>query len=214
MINSISGRLIDVRNQALIVSPAGADDAVELEIRVPAYWAASAAEGRGSSLRAYTILLLESPNQGASFLPRLIGFPSIRDRAFYELFTSVKGLGSRKALRAMAIEPGEIIGAIAARDAKALQQLPEIGKRLAETIIAELHGKLDEFGPVSSASAPVPPAPRGGPLDEAIATLVALGQSRGEAEHAVSRAVHGEAGAETWTAEQIVARAFAVGSGH
>ncbi|USN99020.1 MAG: hypothetical protein H6810_12865 [Phycisphaeraceae bacterium] len=209
MIHSISGRVIEARAQSVIVSPGGSS-AFELEVMVPAYWAATAAESRGRVVRLHTKLHIESINQGAAFSPRLIGFPTPEDRAFFELFTSVKGLGVRKALKAMAIEPGAIVAAISSRDARSLQKLPEIGKRLAETIIAELHGKLGSFA--ASAAGFVEPAvsPRG-PAEEAVSALMALGQTRTEAEQSVTRALRGADDPDAWSADEIVTRAFAGG---
>ena len=62
---------------------------------------------------------------------------------FFRVFTTVKGIGIRKALRALARPVAEIAAAIQAKDARFLVDLPEIGKRTAEQIIAELHGKVE-----------------------------------------------------------------------
>lgn len=62
------------------------------------------------------------PGEGS--LPRLIGFEAARDRQFFELFTTVKGIGNRKALKAMAIEPAAIAALIVAKDAKARPNYP------------------------------------------------------------------------------------------
>ena len=78
-------------------------------------------------------------------IPRLAGFLSVEDRAFFELFTTCKGIGNRKALRAMSLDVGQLAGAISDRDIALLQTLPDIGRRTAETIIATLHGKVDRF---------------------------------------------------------------------
>lgn len=212
MIQSITGRVVEVRQHALILSPgAGAESGVEFEILIPGYWTIRLVESVGLVVRVFTRLHLESVNQGASFTPRLLGFPSAEDRSFFEAFTGVKGLGARRALRAMAVEPGVIAGAIAARDARALQKLPEIGKRLAETIIAELHGKLDDSGGIGSGTsggAVIGARGDDGPLEEAVAALIALGQSRAEAEQAVARAVRGVGETGALTTAQIVERAF------
>ena len=55
----------------------------------------------GDRVGFHTLQYLESHGQGSSFLPRLLGFASAEQRAFFELLTTVKGLGMRKALRAM-----------------------------------------------------------------------------------------------------------------
>lgn len=117
--------------------------------------------GVGGVLDLHTIQYLEGVNQGVSFIPRLIGFTSPRDREFFELLTSVKGLGNKRALRAMAVAPSSIARAIAERDARFLQRLPEIGPKLAELIVHELKNKVDGFAVVGGdegVSAPEPAA--------------------------------------------------------
>jgi len=152
----------------------------------------------------------------AAFLPRLIGFSTPEQRRFFELFTTVKGLGPRRALRALRAPFEHVAGAIAARDAKFLQSLPEIGKRLAETIIAELHGKVDAVAPTPGAGVAIEPKAAGadGPLGDAglqaVAALVQLGEGRMEAENLVRRVIDG--GPESASADEILAAAFALRS--
>src|SRR5690349_11262482 len=93
----------------------------------------------------HTLYYFENQNQGAAYVPRLIGFNCPEDRAFFELFTTVKGIGNRKALRSLQLPFGTIASAIAEKDVDLLKSLPEIGKRTAETIIVELSGKVDQY---------------------------------------------------------------------
>jgi Holliday junction DNA helicase RuvA len=155
-----------------------------------------------------------------------VGFAARQDRAFFELFTTVKGIGNRKALKAFAVEPAAIARAIQARDVKALTQLPEVGKRLAETIVAELHGKVEAFlapgeiEALNNASLNLS-APRRsaavealGPVAEAIQALVALGEMRAEAERLVELAVGrlGDKSASA-SADDIVSAVFGAAGG-
>ncbi len=154
--------------------------------------------GVGRTITLHTRLDLESHNQGTSFSPRLVAFATPDEREFFDLFTSVKGLGTRRSLRALARDPAHIAAAIVAKDAKSLQQLPEIGKRLAETVIAELSGKVDRFATelaVEGLGLParaaiieprrsLPPA-----AEEALAALMALGDARPDAERKVQIAL-------------------------
>jgi Holliday junction DNA helicase RuvA len=177
------------------------------EVLVPAYLAPELAGRIGSPVTLHTLEYLESHNQGASFVPRLVGFARPEERDFFELLTTVKGIGNRKALRALAEPPGVIARAIVSRDTRALQQLPEIGKRLAETMVAELVGKVDRFAAWESGPAETKPSagPLRGPAEEAVAALVALGEQRADAETRVRKAVAGGRGT---TAEEIVAAAL------
>lgn len=191
MIARLSGTLEElVDGHALVSVPGG----LTYQVLLPAYFAERLrAAGTGKPITLVTLQYLESQGQGASFVPRLIGFEHERDRRFFELFTTVKGIGNRKALRAMAAEPAAIAGAIIAKDAKALTKLPEIGKRMAETVIAELTGKVDAFLAASEVEALERAAEsRSMPADavaaDTIAALEALGESRSDAEALVARA--------------------------
>ena len=97
----------------------------------------------GNDVELELLHYLESQSNGAVLRPRLVGFASRSDRAFFELFTSVKGIGYRKALRALQLPIDVIATAIAEKDVDTLRSLPEIGKRTAETIVLELHDKVD-----------------------------------------------------------------------
>ena len=152
----------------------------------------------GQQVTLHTRADLESHNQGTSFTPRLIAFATPDERRFFEIFTSVKGLGAKRALRALAIEPAHVAAAIVAKDARALQQLPEIGKRLAETVIAELTGKVDRFATESAMQAANPAARPTSTIEpsrlppaaqEAVAALLALGETRADAERKVETAM-------------------------
>lgn len=120
-------------------------DGLVYELLIPAYVTVRLAPQVGTSITLHTLHYLEGSSQGSNFTPRLAGFLAASDKAFFELFTTVKGIGPRKALRAMSLPPETLANAISDRDAKLLQSLPEIGKRTAETVIVTLHGKLDRF---------------------------------------------------------------------
>jgi Holliday junction DNA helicase RuvA len=144
----------------------------------------------GEPVTLHTLLVLEGIGQGTSMVPRLIGFASPQDRAFFELFTTVKNIGQRKALRALQAPARDLAAAIARRDVTYLVALPEIGKRTAETIIAELSGKVDAW--LSGAAATIEPGPgpaSGTPAADAVTMLVALGERPDAARQLVERAV-------------------------
>ena len=222
MLSRLTGTLESIAENTatLVVS----DSAYELLL--PAYLAERLASRVGERLTLTTLQYLDSRDQGATFTPRLLGFAAPRDRAFFELFTTVKGIGNRKAMRAMAREPAVIARAIAERDIKGLQALPEIGKRLAETIIAELHGKVEpylsdtETTRLNAAAAGRPNIiePKlTGPAEEAVAVLMNLGETRADALRLIAKAIErlqdssAAAGnsATPPTADQLVASVFA-----
>lgn len=138
----------------------------------------------GQDVALHTIHYLEGDMSRGAAVPRLIGFLSESDRDFFRIFTTVKGIGARKALRALIRSPGEVAAAIGAKDVKYLKALPEIGPRTAERIVAELHGKLDEFAGEAAAISEVE-LPEAGA--EAVAVLVQLGERRADATALVER---------------------------
>lgn len=152
MIARLTGVLEQVEAGSVLLGMVGG---VAHEVLIPAYWIRGLEQlGRGATVTLHTLEYLESQNQGASFIPRLIGFASPLEREFFELLTSVKGLGNKRALRAMASEPATIARAIHDRDTRALQRLPEIGPKLAELIVHELKSKIGRFC-MASASLPM-----------------------------------------------------------
>lgn len=157
----------------------------------------------GSEVEFHTIHYLESQSQGTSFAPRLIGFSNEMNRAFFELFTTVKGIGNRKALRALVRPFNETATAIAQRDVSALTDLPEIGKRSAETIIASLHGKVDEFAGQADSVIESTTSPF---YNDAIEMLMQLGESRKDARQLVNKVIAMEPDMDS--ADQIVQATF------
>ena len=185
------------------------------EVMLPAYLAATFSSQVGQPVTLITLEYLEGQGQGTSFIPRLIGFRTAGERRFFEVFTTVKGLGNKRALRALEAEPVAVIEAIIRKDAKALQELPEIGKRLSETIVAELSGKVEglladlgwdpgsiepKLRPVATTSA----------AEDAVLALMVLGQTRGEAERGVQAALS-TVGPDADT-QSLVAAAFGAAS--
>jgi Holliday junction DNA helicase RuvA len=190
MIARISGKLQGIEGSAALIAPGEAG--LVYEVSLPAYLAEPMRARVGTVLTLITLHYLEGQGQGASFVPRLIGFNTEEEKEFFEVFTTVKGIGPRKALRALAEPPGAIAAAISRKDVTGLVKLPEIGKRLAETIIAELTGKVERFMAVIDDEAgraggrvAEPPAA----VEDAVSTLVALGETRADAQRLVLRAM-------------------------
>ena len=109
-----------------------------------------------------------------------------------------KGIGHKRALRAMILDTNTLAGAIADRDAKLIQTMPEVGKKLAETIVVTLRDKVEHF--VSAAAYPAPAsggsandgtggaASGGGTLArEALEVLIQLGENRTQAVQWIDR---------------------------
>jgi Holliday junction DNA helicase RuvA len=187
MLASIQGELRSVGDQSAMVQvgPLGyevmltAGDVGRLRLAV------------GQDVQFTLLHYLESQSNGAVFRPRLIGFSNEVERAFFELFTSVKGIGYRKALRALAMPMSTIARAVAERDTDTLRSLPEIGKRTAETIVLDLAEKVEEHfaslaGGGRDGTTPEDARPSDGGHD-AITVLVQLGEARPTAAELVDR---------------------------
>ncbi len=197
MLAAISGTLESVGAGAAHLSLALGEGALTYEVLVSPFTAERLLARRGQRVSLHTLELLESPNQGASFVPRLLGFETREDRAFFELLTKVKGLGPRRALRALAASTADVARMILERDAKGLTRLPEIGKKLAESIVAEIGEKAGAFAAPDEPRAQRAPGAAGEVVEarsslsraaeQAIVALVRLGESRPEAERMVER---------------------------
>ncbi len=207
MIRIIQGILQELDGPSALIrlESAGTDGlGITYQVLLQAYAAArlsgqGAEAGRiGQPLTLHTLHYLESQSQGAVFIPRLAGFLAPQDRAFFELFTTVKGIGYRKALRAMTIDTSRIAAAIADRDLALLQSLPEVGRRTAETIVATLHGKVDTFVSASTYGSTGREGTSAGGADdssrtplarEAMEILLQLGENRIQAIQWIDRAM-------------------------
>lgn len=189
MISRLSGTLASLDDGAAQVSCGD----IGYEVLVPACDQMRLASRVGERIEFHTLHYLESQGQGASYVPRLIGFTSPADRAFFELFTTVKGIGNRRALRAMQLTPSVIAAAIAERDLDLLRTLPEVGRKTAETIVLELKDRVASFVREAPGSARGGAA-RGGArkdtlVDDAVLILTQLGESRLAARQLAERAL-------------------------
>src|ERR1041385_611609 len=99
----------------------------------------------GQVVTFFTVEYIEGNPSFGGLAPKMLGFLRMDDREFFDLFTTVKGIGTRKALRALSIPTSDIARAIALKDTRKWWSLPQIGRRAAETSIAELHGKVEKF---------------------------------------------------------------------
>jgi len=189
MISRIEGRLVAVVGGRAHVQCGD----LTYEVLVPAADQQRLAASIDESVSFHTLHYLEGQGQGTSFVPRLIGFDSETDRAFFELFTSVQRMGNRKALRALALPFGTIAEAIATRDVDVLKSLPEVGKRTAQTIVTELHDKVDRFvelkPPASAVAASGGEAARSALVRDAVAVLTQLGEPQLQARQLAERAL-------------------------
>jgi len=143
MISRIHGKLTKVTDQFALVDNGG----VSYEVMVPSGLAERLKESGkvGHPISLDTIYYIEAGEKRSNFYPKLVGFTDPVDREFFSLFTSVQGMGVRRALKCLILPIKEIASAIETRDAGKLTTLPGVGGRLADKIIAELNGKTAKF---------------------------------------------------------------------
>jgi holliday junction DNA helicase RuvA len=207
MIFRITGILEEFAGGSAIVDAGGG---LSYEVLVPACDWERLARRVGQEIALHTIHYMEGDPSHGGQTPRLIGFLSASDRDFFRVFTTVKGIGNRKALRALARPVAEVAAAIQARDARYLVELPEIGKRTAEQIIAEIHGKVEPFA-ASAAALGEGPAGMSQAAAEAVAVLVQLGERRPDAVALVERVL--AAAPDLAAPEAIIQQAYRVKTG-
>ncbi len=155
------------------------------EILVPASDIGQLKSLTNTEITLHTIFDLEGDPTRGGLTPRLIGFLRQEDKQFFQLFITVKGIGPKRALRALVQPTGQIAAAIEAKDSRFLVELPEIGKRMAELIVAELAGKAGAFALAGSAPAPI--SAHSTDESEAIDAAIQLGIPRVEAERLLER---------------------------
>ncbi len=151
------------------------------EVYLPTYcWRAM--EGRPERVDFYTYYHVSE----RAPTPILIGFLRPVEREFFKKFMKVRGIGATKAQRALAASVSTIARWIEAEDKAALQQLPGVGKRQADQIVAELKGKVVEEALLRDEHyrepPPEPPRELERALADAVAALVSLGYQRREAQ--------------------------------
>ena len=186
MISAITGELhrVDEDRLHLRVGP------VIVEMLIPASDVPLLQAGVGQEMTFHTLLYLEGDASGGNIEPRLVGFLKPQDKRFFEKFITVKGIGPKKALKALALPTGDVAHAIETKDTRFLVGLPQIGKRMAELIVAELAGKVGEFVSITpgGGKAAAGLGSRSAVEEDAISTLMALGERRSDAEHLLERA--------------------------
>jgi Holliday junction DNA helicase RuvA len=176
------------------------------EVELPAFvWRAleDTSVGAPVELETFYFVTANAP------IPRLIGFQRLVEREFFEKLIAVPNVGPTTATKALAFSVSTIARWIESGDTAALGRLPAIGKRTAETIVAQLRGKVTEEALLADEGFDTPAAPvTAGPSDvarDAIDALVALGYGRSEADRLVREV---EADSAPSTVEEAIRAVF------
>lgn len=135
----------------------------------------------------------------------LYGFADLKEKELFLKLTSVQGVGARMALALLSsMRPEELYESIASADVKRLSAVKGVGKKTADRIILELHGKISATAILSSEAAPSAGVKASAEDEDAVAALMNLGFTRQESARAVERARRD--GAKT--IEEVIASAL------
>jgi holliday junction DNA helicase RuvA len=189
LIVNISGNLIRVGEEAIALDV----PPFEYEVLVGDYTRRQLAPKVGQLIRLHTINFIDgNAAQGGRLTPRLIGFLTEPERQFFELFCSVDGVGTKKALRAMVRPVKELALLIEQQDTKGLSALPGVGPATSERIIAKLRRKMPRFAlMVDRNSVGSEPDLAVNVVTDTFDALLALGHSESEARTLIDEAVAG-----------------------
>lgn len=153
-------------------------------------------------------------------LMQLFGFPSLAEREWHRLLTTVQGVGAKAALAILGTLGPEGLGrALALGDAAAIRRAPGVGPKLAERVALELRNKAPAVMAMGASGAR-PAAGQGTPATElppgtalaaasapasgvaaqatadALSALLNLGYGQGEAAAAVAESAATDASAD------------------
>lgn len=205
MIHHVTGQLTEVGSEHVVLDREG----LGFMVAVPKYALESLGPRRGRTVTLHTLMFIEGNQTGGHLEPVIVGFLDAQERLFFRRFTSVKGIGWRKALKALTEPIGFVAAWIDDGDVTALKRLPGIGPRTAELIVAELRGKMKDLARTDGSRADVPRLD--GAQRDALEILVSLGDARGDAEQWLARAA--QLHRDVTTADEWIRAAYRVKTG-
>ncbi len=141
----------------------------------------------------------------------LFGFGAPKEKELFLKVISVSGVGPKMGIAILTgLSVDEFTQAIATADVKRLAAVKGLGKKTAEKIVLELHGKISAAEIMSAGADPITAAMENGVQsvsaqdEEAVSALMGLGFTKSESVNAVKRAK--EKGAST--TEEIIRKAL------
>ena len=178
--------------------------------------------GRGEAAALYIDMVVRED------LMQLFGFPTLLEKEWHRVLTSVQGVGAKASLAILgALGPEGVSRAIALGDSAALRKAPGVGPKLALRIANELKDKapalmaVSEQAPAAPAQSAAPegdltvalprpaPAPRSSAVAEAMSALGNLGYGPADAARAVAEAQADTPDADTPTLIRAALRLLA-----
>ena len=184
MIGKVSGRLDYIAEDHALIEAAGVGYVIYASPRTLA-----ALPEPGEPCALYTELVVRED------LMQLFGFPTLAEKEWHRLLTSVQGVGPRSALAIVGLLGPEGAGrAIVTGDTAAVRKAPGVGPKLAQRIVLELRDADAPDAPAPKRRArKAPEAPDAGAASaaaqaDALSALVNLGYPEGQAAAAVAEA--------------------------
>ena len=205
MIAYLRGRVLTTTAETMILDVNG------VGYEVYCSGGAFAKVGNGDIAELYTYL--QAKEDGMT----LFGFASPKEKELFLKLISVSGVGPKMGIAVLsALSGDDFAAAVATADVKRLSAVKGLGKKTAEKIILELHGKISAAEVISAGGGGLNAgaAAEGGENgrlsaadEDAVAALMGLGFTRAESVRAVKR-VH-ETGANT--TEDVIMKALQSG---
>ena len=206
MIGRIAGTILHRAMEDVLIDVRGVGYIVHVSART-----ASALPPVGEACALYTDLLVRED------LLQLFGFPTLLEKEWHRLLTSVQGIGAKASLAILGTLGPEGVGrALALGDWSAIKAAPGVGPKLAQRVVMELKDKapsvmamggaltvdagmpvIETDTPAPAAPAPAAPPPSAAAQSEALSALTNLGYNPSEAAQAVAQAAQAEPGALT-----------------
>jgi len=207
MIGRIAGTILHRAMDHVLIDVRGVGYIVHVSART-----ASALPPVGEACALYTDLLVRED------LLQLFGFPTLLEKEWHRLLTSVQGIGAKASLAILGTLGPEGLGrALALGDASAIKAAPGVGPKLAQRVVMELKDKAPTVmamgGTLTVDTAPsdevieATPKPRTRPAPaatpkvnftaEALSALTNLGYNPSEAAGAVAQAAENPEATDT-----------------
>ena len=206
MISRIRGRALDWHDdtQSVEIDTGTEAGGLVYEVRLPTAVWMSLEDHRPDLLDLYTHYHV--PDRAP--VPVLIGFLRPIERDFFRKLIGVPQMGVGKAQQALAASVSTIAQAIEAEDRRTLTQLPGIGPRQADRIIADLKGKVVEEALLVDegfdAKAQRPVRPTDQVAADALEALVGLGYTRRDADRWIAAVLSAPDLASPQTTEDLL----------
>ncbi|MBI4217767.1 MAG: hypothetical protein HY610_01480 [Elusimicrobia bacterium] len=188
MISQISGKVVDLNEHSVTVQVSD----IAYEILVPGSVIQFYRKQRKNSqedtkvappdtVSFYTIQYIEGTSSHGNQFMRMVGFKRKIEKDFFQLYTSVEGIGYKTALKSLVLPMQKIALAIEENDILTLKKLPHIGARTAEKMVATLRGRMKKFT-LDQADQPLSVTADSDLQSEVSQVLQQVGYARSEAE--------------------------------